>query len=154
MPRWLWVGGGLLVAALWVFGLWRYLVHTHDEFFDASLAREANAVCAATKADLGAPPPASPSVTFEERAQRVETLTHAIRRMSARLRTLREPGETEAFDRWLELWSEVGVLGHDYAEAIRTGDPAVYEPAGNRIDEPTIELNQIARANGMEDCVF
>jgi hypothetical protein len=145
------VGFASVVAAA---GFWVYATHTHAEFFDSKLASRANGVCADTHANLGSPPPLPPSPTFEDRARRVELLTESMREMIGDLRSLAEPGANDTLDRWLETWREFMTAGETYADAIRTGEPSVYEPAGNVADPLAIELNEIARANGMDACVF
>jgi hypothetical protein len=151
LAKWLTVGFASVVIAA---GFWAYATHTHAEFFDSKLAFRANGVCADTHADLGSPPPLPPSPSFEDRARRVELLTERLYEMIGDLRSLEEPGANDTFDRWLEIWREFVTAGEAYADAIRTGEPSVYEPAGNVADPLAIELNEIARANGMDACVF
>ena len=154
---WAWIAGGLVVgifvAAVYVYGFWAYLTHEHDDFFDRDLARKVNIECAGTAAEVAEIPPLPPSPTPSERAQRVEAGSDAFARMTKRFRPLSPARESETFDRWVEVWREFIVLGRRFAAAIRTGDPSVYEPAGNLADDPALELAQIARANGMEECL-
>jgi hypothetical protein len=151
LAKWLTVGFASVVTAA---GIWAYATHTHEEFFDSELASRVNGVCADTYANLGSPPPLPPSPSFEDRARRVELLTEGLREMIGDLRSLEAPGANDTFDRWLETWREFVAAGEAYADAIRTRDPSVYEPAGNVADPLAIELNEVARANGMDACVF
>lgn len=151
LVKWLTVGlASVFIAA----GFWAYATHTHEEFFDSELASRANGVCADAHENLGSPPPLPPTPTFEDRARRVELLTEGLREMVGDLRSLEAPGANDTFDRWLQTWGEFVAAGETYADAIRTGDPTVYEPAGNVADPLAIELSEIARANGMDACVF
>ncbi|MPZ93143.1 MAG: DUF2516 family protein [Actinobacteria bacterium] len=145
---------GVLVGALWVFGMWAYLTHGQDEFFNPELAAQANAICADAKAELGELPPLPDSPTFEERARTVERTIPIYEGMVDRLRALAGRGENATFDEWLNDWHEFIQVGPNYADAIRTGDPAVFEPAGNAGDEPASAINDVARANQMRACVF
>ena len=151
LVKWLTVGFASFVIAA---GFWAYATHTHEEFLDSELASRANNVCADTHANLGTPPPLPPSPSFEDRARRVELLLGELREMVGDLRPLKAPGANDTFDRWLETWGEFVAAGEAYADAIRTADPSVYQPAGNVADPLAIELNKIARANGMDACVF
>jgi hypothetical protein len=144
-----WVG---LASLLFAAGLWAYAVHQHDEFFDSALASKANSICFSTKAELRTVSPLPPSPSFEERARQVERLNESFTRMVRQLRSLGQPGANATFDGWLDDWHEFIAVGANYAEAIRSGDPAICEPAGNR--GGPIELNRIARANNMTDCIF
>ncbi len=144
---------GVAVPLILVTANCTYFTHTHDEFFDARLAREANEICAETKDELGEPP-TYVGGDFERRAQKVEELADSLQAMTARLRALVPPGENEAFDRWIAHLDEMIALGRVYARAIRTGDPSIYEPAGNLGDAPARRVNQMARANRMPDCIF
>ena len=151
VSKWLWIGLASVVTAT---GLWAYATHTHDELFDTDLASRADRVCASARAELGSPPPLPPSPTFEARASRVEELTTSLRRMVADLRALEPPGSNATFDRWLEVWAEFVAAGEAYADAIRTGDPTLCEPAGDVADLFAVELARIADANGMTACNF
>ena len=145
---------GAVVVGVYVLGFWLYLTHEHDQFFDPDLAARAEAVCRDAQEERASLPTLPPSPTFEERAQSVERSTVVFERMVERLRRLSPPGENEGFDRWIAAWEEFLSIGQPYADALRTGDEDVYVPAGNRGDRPASEFNTIARANGMDDCVF
>ena len=152
--RRVWVIGGIVVGGLWLFGAWAYVTHGNDEFFHPKLAREATSVCTDAKSALANLPPLPDSPTFDQRAESVERSATILETMVANLRSLEVPGENDAYDEWLDHWREFIDAGRSYADAIRTGDPAVYEPAGNAGDRPATEVNTIARANDMEACVF
>jgi hypothetical protein len=131
-----WFGVGL-ASLVFVFGFWAYATHQHTEFFDSALASRANSVCASTKAELRTATPLPPSPSFGQRARQVELLNGSVARMVQRLRDLERQGVSSSFDRWLDDWNEFTAVGVDYAEALRSGDPALYEAAGNRGDIPS-----------------
>lgn len=122
--------------------------------FPPSLASQANEICADTQTDLGTRPPLPSSPSFEQRAARVESLSDAFEGLTSKLRALQNVGITPSFDDWLATWSRFIEIGRTYAVAIRSGDPAVYEPAGNLGDPLAVELNRTARENAMPDCIF
>jgi hypothetical protein len=126
--------------------------HSSARFSDPTLAERADAICAATNDELASRPPLSSSPSFEERAQRVEGLADTYERMAEELRALEPAGRDAGFDRYLTTWESFIAAGRRYADAIRTGDPRVYQPAGNQADAPNRELDEIARVNGMTAC--
>lgn len=148
------IGVGILLAALWIFGMWAYLTHDHEEFFDSDLAPRANSLCVDAQDELAALPSLPDSPTFEERARSVERTSRIFEGLVTDLRTLAPPGDNSSYDQWIEDWHEFVQVGVDYADAIRTGDPGVFEPAGNAGDEPATAINDVARANDMPACVF
>ena len=149
-----WTMTGTLIAGLWLAGGWAYLTHGHDEFFDDALTQEAIVVCADAKAALEDVPPLGDAPSFDDRADRVQRSLPIYEDMVTRLRSLRAPDENEAFDHWLQHWRDYLDTGRAYADAIRTGDPDIYEPAGNAGDRPATEMNSIARVNNMDACIF
>ena len=150
----LWVVVALVLSPLWLLGTWAYVTHGHEEFFDKTLAERANAVCADAKDEQDGLPSLPNSPTFDERADAVERTIPIYKEMLGRLRALEAPGENTAYDEWLRHWRKFIEVGVTYADAIRTEDPAVFEPAGNAGDEPATEMNSIARANDMHACFF
>ncbi len=143
-----------LVAVVFLTGGCRPASHGQQRrFSDAGLARRADATCARGKADIARLAPAPPSASFEERAQRVEQGADALDRVVGALRALAPAGQDAAFDHYVTTWQQFNVVGRQYATAIRTGDPSVYQPAGNRGDAMTVELNRIAKANGLSSCL-
>jgi hypothetical protein len=148
-----WTIAGLL-GGMWVFGMWAYVTHGHDEFFDPGLARKANSICTEAKAELAQLPRLPEAPTFDQRAESVERTIPVFNDMLTRLRALATPGENRDYDRWIERWRDLIEVAQPYADAIRTGDPARYEPAGDVGDRPARELNAIARANDMDACIF
>lgn len=141
------------VAALWTFGFWTYLTHEHA-FFDARVVREVSAICKDARAELQRAPRLPPSPASDDRADLVEAWIPIYERMVERLRQLVPPGKDPGYDEWVRDWREFMDVGPRYADALRTGDPAVYEPIGNEGDRPVSEANAVARDNGMEACVF
>lgn len=141
-------------ATLTAVGVWLFLTHDDVEPLDPDVVRRANAICARAQAVLAARPALDESHTFEQRADRVDTITVVFEDVTARLRTLSDAGEHAGYDEWMADWEEYVSVGPKYAAAIRTGDPDVYEPAGDEGDRPMTEVNRFARRNGMEDCVF
>lgn len=149
-------------------GTFAYTMHTHEprgpagrpiaEFQmlldDPELVRRADSVCAAARRVLRRPPPLPEKATFERRARRVERATRLVARMVRKLRRLEAAGQNDAYDFWIENWNRYNASGRAYADAIRTGDPAIYEPAGNAGDAPNTAVNLVAGANGMSSCIF
>lgn len=88
------------------------------------------------------------------RLRSVERTSAILKALVARLRTLAQPGENDTYDQWIEDWHEFLQVGVNYAHALRTGDPAVFEPAGNAGDEPATAINNVAQANEIPACVF
>ncbi|HEV2755579.1 MAG TPA: hypothetical protein VG318_07355 [Actinomycetota bacterium] len=84
----------------------------------------------------------------------MEQLTAIYAGALEELRGLKEPGQDEAYDEWLAAWQEYVDLGPRFADALRTGDPEVYEAVGDEGDEPARTMNAIARENEMNACVF
>ena len=119
-----------------------------------SLAARADAICKDAQGELAKLPALPTSPTFEDRAHVVEVRIPIFATMVEHLRKLAEPGASAAYDEWMRYWNEFLPVGSVFADALRTGDPSLYEPAGNLGDEPAIGFNSIARANGMTDCVF
>jgi len=140
-------------ATLWVLGLWAYINHEPPSFFPNELATRAAAACREVLREFPSAPRLGPLPTFEERAERVESLLELDRALIARLRTI--PGEDSSpeFQSWLDDYEAWVAIGQEYADAIRTGDPDVYVPAGNRGDRPQIELSRTASANGVLVCL-
>ncbi|HEX8100901.1 MAG TPA: hypothetical protein VF660_11995 [Actinomycetota bacterium] len=146
--------GRIAFSALWLIGGWIYINHGHKEFLDAALAQRANVICAEAKADLANQPPLSASPTYAERADRVERSVPVYEAMLRRLRSLSPRGRNGDYDHWLDVWNEFISVARPYADAIRTGDPKIYVPVGNRGDRPATEVNEIAEANRMPACIF
>jgi len=150
----LWVAG-VLVAGLALVGAWLYVTaENHDETIPPRLAESANSVCRDAHAEHDALSELPGSATFEERAQRVERTLAIFERMVGRLRALDEGNRNATYDTWLDHWDEYISAGPAYADAIRTGDPSIYEPAGNEGDAPAVAFNTMAKENGIDACVF
>lgn len=116
------------------------------------LVEAANEVCAAAQRVVEADPPAGENASFEERARIVERLADLYDRTATDLESLPGAAESDSFLGWAAAWHEFADLGRRYADAIRTGNPAIYEPAGDAADEPARALSAYARDNRLTEC--
>lgn len=148
---WVVVPVALVLAGI---GVIAYSHRAESRLFDPSLAARADAICKDAQGALAKLPALPSNPTFEDRAHAVEIRIPTYETMVRRLRRLAEPGASPAYDEWIGYWNEFLPIGPVFADALRTGDPSVYEPAGNLGDEPAIGYNTIARTNGMMDCIF
>ena len=118
------------------------------------LAQKVSSICADAQAQHGALPPLPDSPTFQQRARKVEQAAAIFEVTVARLRRVLDPGQHGSYDRWLEDWREYLKVGPRFADALRTGNPAIYEPAGNAGDKLYAMINNFSRFQDMSACIF
>jgi len=86
---------------------------------------------------------------------RIERITSTWEATAIDLRAL-PVGSSDArrVELWLQTWDRWVALGHDYADALRTGAD---DDARSILDEaaaPQASLRRFAVVNGMDDCAF
>jgi hypothetical protein len=118
------------------------------------VVERANEVCTDAHAELAELPELPDSPTYEQRARAVERGLAVFEATVARLRALIARGRNSTYDEWLDRWDELNGAGAAYADAIRTGDRSVYEPAGDAADGPATAVASMASTHGMNACVF
>jgi hypothetical protein len=152
---WVWLLGLALAAVLgaaWVWGFWLYINHEDPLFIsDQAFIAAANTECA--DAIRRRPPVASEDATFEQRAETVIAATLLFDSVRTSIAAI-EVGEfdRDAVASWLADWEDFVGVGMRYAEAIRTGDPDVFEAIGNEADAPATSVLGFARHNGLTQC--
>ena len=143
------VAGGLVMAFL---GLGER-TSDPDRLGDRAFAEAADERCAATGASLG-----DGDVRVlegPEEVARIERITSAWEATAVDLRALPvAPADARRVEVWLTTWDRWVDLGHEYAEALRTGDDRSADAALDAATAPQASLRRFAVVNGMDDCAF
>lgn len=154
--RWLWATSASLVVL--AFAFMAYLTTSGgtdvDRISDAEFARQADALCAATRTDTVDVNPATGSAGPEE-GRRMAALAGGFGSMVERLRDLEvAAGDTVAVELWLGAWDEFVAIGHRRSEALLRGDGAGAERANAESRVPKQAVDSFARVNGLGRCLF
>ena len=150
-----WASGGLLLAGALVMAFLGLGETTDDadRLRDRAFARAADGRCAETGSLLG--PDAGRVLSGPAEVARIERITSAWEVTAVDLRSLPVVREDAArVDRWLSTWERWVGLGHEYAEALRTGADDDARSILAEADAPMAELRRFAVVNGMDDCAF
>jgi hypothetical protein len=65
-----------------------------------------------------------------------------------------QPADQGHVDAWLTAWTTYANTGHQVAAAIRTSDPAKYEPLLEQGRKQRFPVVDFASANGIRSCTF
>lgn len=150
-----WISAALLAAGGLVMAFLGLGERTEDpdRLGDRSFARAADARCAATGSSLGED--ADRVIESDDEVARIERITRAWEATAIDLRALPvEPTDARRVELGLGTWDRWIRLGHDYADARRTGAD---DEARMILDEaavPQAALRRFAVVNGMDDCAF
>ena len=124
-----------------------------DRLGDRTFARAADARCASTGSSLGGD--LGEVIEGDAEVARIERITTAWERTAVDLRAMPvSPEDARRVEQWLTTWDRWVALGHEYADALRTGaddeaDAILDEAAG-----PQATLRRFALVNDMDDCAF
>ena len=159
-PKVVWVVFSILAAAVAVILLISFrFISPHDPgprtITDASFIKAANQTCKQLltplkKADRPAVGESNASVANKTEAA-ATGLDHVVAVLS---QIPVQPADQAQVGRWLAAWRTYTATGHQVAAAIRTGDPAKYEPlqvVGQKQRFPVVDF---AQANGIGSCTF
>ena len=119
---------------------------------DEAFVARANAVCETAAGQRPTPAPADATMT--QRADAVEASVNVLEAMVADLERMEVAAQDQAAVRaWLADWREMIAAGRRFAEAIRAEGPDAAE-VGNAADAPGMRVEEFARRNGLDACVF
>lgn len=121
---------------------------------DAAYVRRANAVCEARVPDLRAPERRTTGTT-EPTAATVDRVAGELAGVLEELRAI--PVEKEDLDEvahWLADWERYIEVGHLYADAVRSGDPAEYTEVDDEAVRLARRIGRFGRRNGIDECVL
>ena len=143
------LAGGLVMAFLG-FG---ERTEDPDRLGDRAFARAADARCASTGSALGED--IGEVLEGDAEVARIERITTAWERTAVELRALPvSPEDARRVEQWLTTWDRWVDLGHEYAEALRTGAGDEAEAILDEAAVPQATLRRFAVVNGMDDCAF
>ena len=143
------LAGGLVMAFL---GLGEP-TEDPDRLGDRAFARAADKRCAATGEALG--DDIGRVLEGDAEVARIERITSAWERTAVDLRAMPvAPEDARRVEQWLTTWDRWVELGHEYAEARRTGADDEARAALDDASAPQATLRRFAVVNGMDDCAF
>ena len=151
-----WASAALLLAGALVMAFLGFGERTEDpdRLEDRSLARAADARCAAAGAALGRE--ARRVLRGPDEVARIERITSAWEATAVELRALPvgDPDDARRIETWLATWDRWVGLGHEYADELRTGDTDGARLVLDAASAPRESLRRFALVNGMDDCAF
>ena len=87
-------------------------------------------------------------------ARKIERVADKLEAAVADLRALEHrPRNAGEIDAWLAEFDAYIEAGRNYADALRTGDEAVYTKADDEAVEPLAAISRFARANRIDACI-
>lgn len=152
-----------LLAGVALVGVWVYVLFVYDpglmidELADRSFPVAAEQVCAETRAQLEALPPASLAESAADRADTVELSNALLLEMVADLRPLAPTGPPEVragVEEWLDDWVAYIDDRQQYVENLRADEDARFleSTKGAQHRGITRAINGFAEVNRMESC--
>lgn len=124
-----------------------------DRLGDRAFARAADARCAATGSALG--DRIGRVLEGDAEVARIERITSAWEATAVDLRALPvDPADARLVEQWLTTWDRWVDLGHEYADALRTGADDDARSILDEAEAPQATLQRFAAVNGMDDCAF
>jgi hypothetical protein len=159
-PKTLWVIGAILAAAAAVISLISFkFITPHDPgprtITDPLFIRASNQICKQMLTPLIHADRPQVGDTDKSVADRTEAAATGLDHLIATLRQLPVQSADQAHvDGWLSAWATYANTGHQVAAAIRTSDPAKYEPLLEQGRKQRFPVADFAAANGIKSCTF
>ena len=144
-----------------VIGMWIYAFFVYDpglkvdELADRTFPTAAEQICAASRSELDALPPANVSRTATERADVVDRANDRLRRMIDELRAVVPPGQgqvTSGINEWLDDWSTYVDDRQAYADGLRADPMTRFTETVKANRQVSRAVDGFAEVNRMESC--
>jgi hypothetical protein len=144
-----------------VVGMWIYAFFIYDpglkvdELADRTFPAAAERICAASRSDVGALPPANVSRTAAERADVIDSANDRLRAMIAELRTAVPADEgrvTTGINEWLDDWSTYVEDRQAYADGLRVDPQTRFTETVKANRQVSRAVDGFAEVNRMESC--
>jgi len=145
-----------LVIGMWIYAFFIYDPGLKvDELADRSFPIAAERICAASRSDLDALPPANVSRTATERAEVIDTANARLRAMIGELRSVVPDGEgrvTSGVNEWLDDWSTYVEDRQAYADGLRADPQTRFTETVKANRQVSRAVDGFAEVNRMESC--
>ncbi len=126
-----------------------------DELADRTFPRAAEEVCAGSRSELDALPPANVSRTADERADVVDAANGRLRAMVDRLRAIVPQGQgriSTGIDEWLNDWSTYIDDRQAYADGLRADPQTRFTETVKANRQVSRAIDGFAEVNRMQSC--
>lgn len=146
----------VVVVGMWVYAFFVYDPGLKvDELADRTFPTAAEQVCAASRSQLDALPPANVSRTAPERADVVEAANERLREMVERLRPLVPADQgriSDGIGEWLDDWSTYIEDRQAYADGLRVDPQTRFTETVKANRQVSRAIDGFAEVNRMESC--